>query len=125
MCCVLPVQLRFVFPIEAQQQRVEGKTPDPPASLNRLVLRVLGELQHLQLKLGVVAQTEEAPQGEGELVHHAASTPTQTNNGRSGHTGSDTIKQMSVDECITVKLSHLVFVFMRPLMNSTSFEYMV
>ena len=41
MYYVLPVQVRFVFAVEAQQQRVEGKAPDPPASLNGPILHVL------------------------------------------------------------------------------------
>lgn len=75
---MLPVQVRLVFAIEAQQQRVDRKASDPPASLNGPVLHVLGELQHLQPGLGVVAETQQAPQGEGELVRHTTSTPTHT-----------------------------------------------
>lgn len=73
---LLPVQVRFVFAIEAQQQRVERKPSDPPASLNGPVLYVFGKLQYIQSSFSVVAQTQQAPQREREPVHHTASTPT-------------------------------------------------
>lgn len=57
-----PVQMGFVFPIEAQQKRMKWKALDPPASLNGPVLHVLGELQYIQPGLGVVTQGQEAPQ---------------------------------------------------------------
>lgn len=72
----LPVQVRFVFAIEAQQQRVERKPSDPPASLNGPVLHVFGKLQYIQPSFSVVAQTQQAPQRQREPVHHTASTPT-------------------------------------------------
>lgn len=56
---------------------MEGQTPDPPASPDGPVLHVLGQLQHLQLCLGIVTETEAAPQGQGELIPHTASTTTQ------------------------------------------------
>lgn len=74
---LLPVQVRFVFAIEAQQQRVERKPSDPPASLNGPVLYVFGKLQYIQSSFSVVAQTQQAPQREREPVHHTASTPTR------------------------------------------------
>ena len=58
---MLPVKVRFVFAIEAQQQRMDGKAPDPPASLNGPVLHVLGELQHLQPGLSIVTKAQQAP----------------------------------------------------------------
>lgn len=51
---------------------MEGKTPDPPASLNGSVFHVLGEFEHLQSCFGVITQTQKTPQGEGELVQSAA-----------------------------------------------------
>lgn len=75
--CLIPVQLRLVLVVKAQQQRVKGKTFDPPAGLDGPVLHVLGELQNLQADLSVITQAEGAPEGEGQLVEQASSARTQ------------------------------------------------
>lgn len=72
--CVLPVEVRFVLAVKAQQQSVEGKAPDPPASLNGPVLHVLGQLQNLQASLHIVTEAQQPPQGQGQLVHQTAPT---------------------------------------------------
>jgi len=119
-CWLLPVQLRLVFAVEAQQQGGEGEAPDPPAGLNAAVLQVLGELQHLQAGLGVVTQAQEAPQGEAELVQRAASDQhTHTTAGSHGeHTSSPPGRSLNEQQ-------YLVLVLRSPLMNSISCEYMV
>lgn len=72
----LPVQVGFVFTVEAQQHAVEGEAPDPPASLDGAVLWMLGELEHIQPSLSIVTQNQEAPQRERELVHLPPSSGT-------------------------------------------------
>lgn len=61
---------------------MDRDSPDPPAGLHSPVLCVLGELQHLQMSLGVVQQAEEAPQCDSELVQHPASTAEHTDMGQ-------------------------------------------
>lgn len=56
---------------------MKGKALDPPASLDGPILHVLGELQHIQPGLSVVAQGQEAPQGQCESVPHKTSTITE------------------------------------------------
>lgn len=74
---LVPVQLRLVLVVKAQQQRVKGKTFDPPAGLDGPILHVLGELQNLQPDFSVITQAEEAPEGEGQLVEQTSSARTQ------------------------------------------------
>lgn len=85
----VPVQLRLVLVVKAQQQRVKGETFDPPAGLDGPILHVLGELQNLQPDLSVVTQTQETPQGEGQLVEHTSSAWTQEDRGGQRGTEED------------------------------------
>lgn len=82
---LIPVQLRLVLVVKAQQQRVEGKTFNPPAGLDGPILHVLGELQNLQPDLSVITQTQEAPQGQGQLVEQTPSAWTEDRGGQSAH----------------------------------------
>lgn len=70
---VLPVKLAFVFLVEAEEESVKGQSPDPPARLDGAVLRVLGQFQHLQSRVCVIAQAQESPQRQGQLIRYTAS----------------------------------------------------
>lgn len=117
----VPVQLRLVLVVKAQQQRVKGETFDPPAGLDGPILHVLGELQNLQPDLSVVTQTQETPQGEGQLVEHTSSAWTQEDRGGQRRT-------VSADVCTAClqqdSVLYLLLMFRSPLMNSRSAEYM-
>lgn len=108
---MIPVQLRFVLVVEAQQHRVKGKTFDPPAGLDGPVLHVFGELQNLQPNLSVITQSQKAPEGEDELVQHTSSVKTGGL--------APTIRTGSHHP----PLLYLVFIFKGPLINSRSAEY--
>lgn len=114
-----PVQLRFVFAEKAQRSRMHGQTSDPPAGLDAPVLHMLGELQDVQPSLGVVTQTQDAPHGENEPVR--GDTPTFTK--RTGVRSSAQRKLLQYHLRLNVR--HLVLTFIRPFINSTSFEYML
>lgn len=70
---VIPVKLAFIFLVEAEEKSVNGQTPDPPARFDRAVLWVLGQFQHLHPCICVIAQAQESPQSQGQLIGYTAS----------------------------------------------------
>lgn len=56
---------------------MKGQALDPPARFDGAVFWVLGQLQHLQPSICIIAQAQESPQRQGQLIRHAASKENQ------------------------------------------------